>query len=60
MRIEELLIIMQNRLIALNEARKSALSAGDPEKVVQIDNDLLTTNISIEQLKKMLSAPQNS
>jgi hypothetical protein len=54
MRIQELLIILQNRLIALTEARKSALAAGDPEKVIQIDNDLLTTNISIDQIKRML------
>jgi hypothetical protein len=54
MKIQELLIILQNRLIALTEARKSALAAGDPEKIVQIENDLLTTDISINQIKRML------
>jgi|688.fasta_scaffold636794_2 hypothetical protein len=54
MKLQELITIMQNRLITLNEARKSASAAGDLERVTQIDNDLLTTSISIDQIKRML------
>jgi hypothetical protein len=52
MKIDELLVIMQNRLLTLNEAKKAAQIAGDLERIVQIDGDLLTTITSIEQIKK--------
>lgn len=54
MRLDELLVIMQNRLLTLNEARKAAVNAGDLERVVQLDSDLLSTVTSIEQLKKTI------
>lgn len=54
MRLDELLVIMQNRLLTLNEARKAAVNAGDLERVVQLDGDLLSTVTSIEQLKKTI------
>ena len=52
MTITELLTIMQNRLLTLNEARKSAVLAGDLERVVQIDGDLVTTYTTVEKLQK--------
>lgn len=57
MRIEDILIILQNRLITLTEARKSAVAAGDLERVVQIDGDLLTTVSTIETMKQTISTP---
>lgn len=50
MKLQELITIMQNRLITLNEAKKSATAAGDIERVVQIDGDILTTTVVIQQL----------
>jgi hypothetical protein len=52
MRLDELLVIMQNRLLTLTEARKAAVNSGDIERVVQIDGDLITTIDTIEQLKR--------
>ena len=52
MTITELLTIMQNRLLTLNEARKAAVAAGDLERVVQIDGDLVTTYTTVEKLQK--------
>jgi len=52
MTITELLTIMQNRLLTLNEARKAAVTAGDLERVVQIDGDLVTTYTTVEKLQK--------
>lgn len=52
MTITELIVIMQNRLLTLNEARKSAVLAGDLERVVQIDGDLATTCTTVEKLQK--------
>lgn len=46
---------MQNRLIALNEARKFAVNSGDLDKVNQIDADLITTMTSIDQIKASLN-----
>lgn len=51
MTIDEVLVILQNRLITLTEARKAAVNVGDLERVVQIDGDLLTTVTSIEKIK---------
>ena len=53
MTVQELIFILQNRVLTLNEARKNAVNSGDPERVVQIDGDLLTTNISLDQIKKI-------
>lgn len=50
MTLQELITIMQNRLITLNEAKKSATAAGDLEQLVKIDGDILTTTVVIQQL----------
>lgn len=50
MTLQELITIMQNRLITLNEAKKAATAAGDLERLIQIDGDVLTTTIVIQQL----------
>jgi len=55
MQLNEILIILQNRLASLNEARKSAVAIGDLANVAKIDNDLMTTVTSIEELKKLIS-----
>jgi hypothetical protein len=54
MQIDELLVVMQNRLRTLTEARKASVNLGDLERVIQIDGDLLTTATSINQIKKTL------
>lgn len=56
MALDELLTIMQNRLLALNEARKASFNAGDLERIIQIDHDITTTQTSIDQPKKTLGA----
>jgi hypothetical protein len=55
MKIEDILIILQNRLITLTEARKSAVATGDLERVVQIDGDLMSTVSTIETMKQTIS-----
>lgn len=54
MTLNDILTIMQNRLISLIEARKFAVNAGDLDKVNQIDADLFTTMTSIDQIKQTL------
>lgn len=54
MTIQEVLVIMQNRIIHLNEARKAAVNMGDLDGVVKIDTDLVTTQGSIEKIKLLL------
>ena len=56
MTLNEILLIMQNRILTLNEARKAAVTAGDLERVTQIESDLLTTLTSIEQMKITIQA----
>ena len=50
MTLEEILVILQNRKIALMESKKAALSSGDLERIVFINNDLDSTINSIESI----------
>lgn len=54
MKIEEILVIMQNKLAVLAEARKAASATGDLLKVMNIDEEIMNTHISIEKLKTVL------
>lgn len=56
MKLDELLQVMQNRLVTLNEARKGAFTSGDVQRVNEIDGDLLTTQNTVEQLKLTIQA----
>ena len=60
MKIEELLFIIQNRVITLNIARAAAVNSGDIENVIKIDGDLLSTQITIQQLKISMEAMSTS
>ena len=54
MKLDYLLSIMQNRVLSLTEARKAAVTSGDIERVEQLDRDLLTTEDTVEQIKRIL------
>lgn len=58
MTLNEVLNILNNRLIALNEARKTAYNNGDLDNVVKIDADLINTVSTIENLKASIAATQ--
>jgi hypothetical protein len=60
MKLDNLLLIMQNRVLSLTEARKTAVIAGDIERIEQIDGDLLTTENTVEQLKRALQPQETS
>jgi len=51
MSIEEILVILQNRIAVLNEARKHAVNSGNLDQVISVDADLLSTQTSIDQIK---------
>jgi hypothetical protein len=53
MTISELVVILQNRLLSLNEARRVAVNSGDPEKITQIDADIISTEQTLDALKNM-------
>ena len=54
MNLNDILVIMQNKLINLGELRKSAFTSGNLEQVVSIDAEILSTENSIQQLKTTL------
>jgi hypothetical protein len=54
MKLDYLLSIMQNRILTLTEARKTAVTSGDIERVDQLDKDLLTTENTVMQIKNIL------
>ena len=53
MRLDDLLAIMNNRVLTLNEAKKHATSVGDLPQVILLEGDLLTTLATIHKLKEM-------
>lgn len=58
MTLNEILLIMQNRILYLNEAKKSAILCGDLERVTQIEADLATTKSSLEKIKQFVELAQ--
>ena len=50
MTLDQILVILQNRKVALVESKKAAIASGDFERVVIIDNDLDSTINSIESI----------
>lgn len=56
MKLDELLHIMENRVLTLTEARRLAVSSGDITNVEKIDGDLSTTLTTINQLKITIQA----
>jgi hypothetical protein len=58
MTLNEILVILQNRMVALTEARKGAVASGDLESVVRIDGDILTTLTSIERIATTINETQ--
>lgn len=53
MTLEDLLTIMNNRVLTLNEAKRHATSVGDLPQVVMLEGDLLTTLATIHKLKEV-------
>lgn len=56
MKLDEVLHIMENRVLTLTEARRLAVSSGDITNVVNIDSDLVTTVTTVNQLKITIQA----
>jgi hypothetical protein len=56
MKLDELLHIMENRVLTLTEARRLAVNSGDITNVEKIDGDLSTTLTTINQLKITIQA----
>ena len=55
MTLNEILIILQNRLITLTDAKKTAEASGNLDQVVAISSDILSTELSIQQITSTLS-----
>lgn len=56
MKLDELLHIMENRVLTLTEARRLAVSSGDIANVEKIDGDLHTTITTVNQLRITVQA----
>lgn len=55
MTLEEILIILQNRVKNLEEAKKQAVVSGSVLQVFNIDDDLNSTKVSIEQITSIIN-----
>ena len=56
MTLQEIIFIMDNRLINLTETRKAAVSSGLIDQITLLDADILTTTGTIQQLNAALTA----
>lgn len=57
MTINEILTILDNRILNLTESRKAAVTSGLLDQVILIDNDIESTKTSIRALKEILTLP---
>jgi hypothetical protein len=57
MTINEILTILDNRILNLTESRKAAVTSGLLDQVILIDNDMESTKTSIQALKETLTLP---
>lgn len=51
MTLNDLIVIMSNRLVTLNEIKKQSIVTGDLSQVVIVENDILTTETTLNTLK---------
>lgn len=56
MKLTEILTILENRLYNLVENRKAAVVSGNLDTVNKFDDDITSTSVSIEQIRKTLAA----
>ena len=54
MTLEELITIMNNRVLTLNDAKIHATSIGDLPQIIQLEGDLLTTLATIHKLEEVI------
>lgn len=59
MTLNEIFTILENRLMTLKNAKINAVNGGDLENVIKIDNDIITTQITIDEIKEILNAEVN-
>jgi hypothetical protein len=52
MRIEEIIFILENKIKNLEQQRSIAVSNGDLELVILVDNQLLEAKNTLDMLKK--------
>lgn len=51
---QELLVIMQNRLVFLEDSKKRAISTGNLEQLEVLDRDIFSTMQTIKDLSDIL------
>lgn len=57
MTLEDLVKIMNNRVLTLNDAKAHATSIGDLSQIILLEGDLLTTLATIHKLKEVTEEP---
>lgn len=54
MSIDELIRLMEARIVALNAARASAAQAGDIGQITRLDTDIVQTQTTLDQLRTLV------
>jgi hypothetical protein len=56
MHLQQIYVLLNNRLASLLEARNVAVVTGEIDRLTQIDLDILSTQSSLAQLKKSIDS----
>jgi hypothetical protein len=53
MTIEEIIVILQNKVTGLRGSRSALVQQGNLRAIIDIDNDILSTEGTLEKLKSL-------
>jgi hypothetical protein len=56
MHLQQIYVLLNNRLASLLEARNVAVVTGELDRLTQIDSDIMSTQSSLAQLKKSIDS----
>lgn len=54
MTVKDLIVLSENRLVFLNQARSDAVRIGDVVRLEQIDQEIISTQITLDQLRTLV------
>lgn len=54
MKLEDIKIILENRLKNLKETREAAVNSGSIIQILNIDDDIFSTTVSLQQIDSII------
>ena len=51
MKLQELIVLLSNKLSSLNNAKSTAIASGDIESVIRLDDEIAETQVTLNTLQ---------